>query len=124
MNGWRNQFGIKDISAPLSIQHEKEIISRRQTLVEIISFCKERSLKPYIVIPVMHKALSSQFTAAFKHNYMDSLMANVDADVLDFMEDEIGLCDKYFATALCLNKEGAQIFTQKVMKRIYSLENQ
>ena len=116
MDGWKKQFGINELSMPLSSQHEAEIFSRRKTLVEMITFCKERSLKPYIIVPVMHESLLSLFPDSFKSNYMDSLMAEGDAPVLDYMNDEMGKHDKYFSSALFLNQRGAKFFTHRVLK--------
>ncbi len=118
MQGWQNQFDIQDLSDYPSDQHLAEIASRRQLLIEMVAFCKERQLKPYIVIPVHHVSLSSLFSETFKYNYIKALTEDVGAPVLDYMNDEIGVHDGCFSTALFLNKEGAKLFTRKVIKDI------
>ena len=123
MNGWKKQFDIKDLSEVVSIQHAREIVIRRQTLLEMVRFCKERSLKPVVVVPVMHKSLSSMFPDIFNINYIDRLLEDVDAPILNFMNDDIGINDNYFSTALFLNKEGAKEFTKVVLNRIRDMEN-
>ena len=123
MDGWKHQFGIVNLSAPLSDQHKTEISCRRETLHDMIAFCKERDLHPYIVIPVMHKSLSSMFTKEFKSLYMDSLTANCGAPVLDYMNDEMITDKEYYTTALFLSVYGAKKFTQQVIKDINEMEN-
>lgn len=123
MDSWKKQFGIDDLSAPLSEPHQKEISSRHQTLQNIVDFCKERDLHPYIVIPVMHKSLSTMFPKEFKEMYMDSLTADTGAPILDYMDDKMNTEKEYFSTALFLSVTGAKIFTQMVIKDINNMEN-
>lgn len=123
MAGWKNQFGIGDLSAPLTERHQKEIASRRETLQSMIAFCKERDLHPYIVIPVMHNSLSSMFPVEFVAMYMDSLTANSGAPVLDYMHDDMKTEKEYFSSALFLSASGAKIFTRKVINDINKMEN-
>lgn len=122
MEGWKKQFGIENLSDPLTEQHQKEISSRSETLQSMVAFCKERNLHPYIVIPVMHRSLSSMFPKEFKAMYMDSLTAHSGAPVLDYMDDEMNSEKEYFSTALFLSTSGAKIFTQKVINDINNME--
>ena len=121
MEGWMKQFQIDDLSRIPSSQHKGEIISRRQTLIEMVSFCKERSLRPFIVLPVMHESLSSLFPADFIRYYIDSLLYNVDAPLLNYMNDDFCKNSDLFTTALFLNKKGAKLFTRKVIQDIAKL---
>ena len=122
MAGWKNQFGIQDLSAPISSQHTAEIESRRQTLEDIICFCKERNLHPVIVVPVMHYSLLAFFTEDFKKQYMDSLLSGLDAPVLNYMYDDMSNKDDSFTTALFLNKKGSLEFTSKVINDIEKIK--
>lgn len=118
MNGWKSQFEITDISAPLSEKHLAEQKSRRETLDEIILFCKERNLNPVVVIPPMHKTLTDQFTEVFLANYVDTFLANIDAPVLNCMMDKDIQSDEFFESALFLNKFGARKFTSKILMQL------
>ena len=122
MEGWKKQFEIHDLAVSPTHQHRQEIRSRRETLMEMIVFCKERSLHPYIIIPVMHESLSSMFPEKFKEMYMDSLTDNSGAPVLDYMNDSMNNSEEYFSTALFLNRSGANIFTRKVINDIKNME--
>lgn len=111
LNGWMKQFGITDLSAPLSEQHLAEQHSRRKTLDEIIEFCKKRDLKPVIVIPPMHHTLTNQFPGAFIDNYINKFLDGINVPVYNNMCID-SLDDDCFASALFLSKKGAMHHTR------------
>lgn len=114
LNEWKKQFGITDISAPLSEQHLSEQKSRRETLNEIIAFCKERDLKPVVVIPPMHYTLTDLFTKEFLENYVNKFLNGIEAPIYNEMNNII-LTDDCFDSALFVNKKGARLFTRKLV---------
>lgn len=118
MDGWKRQFSINDLSAPLTEKHKKEQLLRRQTLIDIVEFCRERSLRPVLVIPPMHPALSSMFPPEFRKNYIEEFIKGIDVPVYDYMYDDEIASSRYFLTALFLNKKGAKLFTQRLLKNI------
>lgn len=118
---WKKQFAISDLNAPLSDKHKKEQTGRAQVLSEMVSFCKERNLKPYIVLPPLHPALSSQLSKTFMQNYVYKFIESATNDktiLLDYSNDKTFHNDNYFQDSLLLNKVGAKIFTAKVLKDI------
>ena len=118
MNGWKKQFDIEDLSVTISSQHAKDLQNRKEILIEIAKFCRKRSLRPIIVIPVIHKSLEALFPVNFKSLYMDRLLNGIDIPVLDYMNDEIGNASEYFSTALFLNHKGSMVFTKRVFNDI------
>ena len=118
VRGWKNQFGIENLSAPLSSKHREEFKSRRTTLDNMIVFCKERQLKPVIVVPPMHHSLRELLPNDFKKQYVDDFLMDLDAQILDCMDNDIRDMDGYFDTALFLNKKGAKLFTKQVLTDI------
>lgn len=121
VNLWKKQFGIEDLNAPLSEQHILERTNRANTLREIIIFCKERSLKPYIVLPPMHTALSSSLSASFKKAYVyDFIVEATDGEdiLLDYIDNDFSKEDMYFMNSYFLNNKGAAMFTRKVLADI------
>lgn len=114
--GWKRQFGIFNLTAPMAEQHRQQFLSRRETLETIVSFCKERDLKPVIVIPPMHHTLHKQFPPEFIHNYIESFVAGIDAPVYNYMKAPVSDQDRNFRTALFLNENGAKIFTAQLLK--------
>lgn len=118
MSGWLKQFEISDLSAPLSEKHLTEQESRKKTLIEMVNFCKERALKPVIVIPPMHHSLSSMFPPEFKTNFIDAFLRGIDVPVFNYMNDVLMDHEEYYQTALFLNEQGARVFTKRVLKDI------
>lgn len=118
MNCWKTKFGLVDLKAPISEKHLEELHTRKKTLIKIIEFCKERTLKPVVVIPPMYHTLGSMFPDEFKRNYIDVFLKGIDAPVYDYMKDVEMDQEKYYQTALFLNEEGAKVFTKKVLDNI------
>ena len=116
--GWIKQFGITDINAELSEQHLEEQRSRRNTLDKIISFCKERDLSPIVVIPPMHRFLTTYFTKEFIDNYVNRFLDGINAPIYNYMYSEDIMVDDDFATALFLNSEGAKKYTKILIDRL------
>lgn len=122
MSGWLKQFEISDLSAPLSEKHLAEQESRKKTLIGMVDFCKERALKPVIVIPPMHHSLSSMFPPEFKTNYIDAFLSGIDVPVFNYMNDVLMDKEECYQTALFLNEQGARVFTKRVLKDLGIIE--
>lgn len=118
LDGWKKQFGITDLKSPLSQKHLKEKKARHETLIEIVDFCKERDLKPVIVIPPMHVTLTKQFPKEMIVNYIDSFLEGVNVPIFNYMSNELFLEEKYYKEALFLNSEGAKVFTEQIINDI------
>lgn len=123
MTGWKNQFGIKDLSEPISEQHLKELICRRKTLDEMIEFCKERSLIPIIIYPPMFHTLTTLFPSQFRVNYVQNFLNGIEAQVLDYMNSKEFDKEDYFSTALFLNQQGSKLFTKRVLMDLGIIKN-
>lgn len=118
MNCWKRQFGIDDLSTPITEKHLGELQGRKKTLIDIIDFCKERLLKPVVVIPPMYHTLGSMFPDEFKKNYIDLFLQGVDAPIYDYMNNLDMDKEEYYQTALFLNEKGAKVFTRIVLSDI------
>ena len=118
---WKKQFGITDLSAPLSKKHKKERSSRAETLREMIQFCKERSLKPYIVLPPIHYALYSHLPMSFMKNYIYDFIEEAIGDellLLDYFKCDNSYENNCFQNSYLLNKKGALTLTNNILMRI------
>lgn len=109
---WKKQFQIDDINTPLTEQHLFEQSCRKDTLKKMIVFCRERNLHPIIVIPPMHKELTSLFTKEFIDNYIYGFLAGIDVPIYDCMCCEKVNSDDYYINALFLNNVGSKVFTR------------
>lgn len=121
IDGWKKQFKIDDMDAPLPqhIQEGRKI--RVETLKEIMSFCVERNLNYYIVLPPVTQSLSSKFSTVFRNNYIYSFLdeAGVPQNrFLDYLEDSRFTDDSLFVNCMFLNKKGATQFTKQVLSDI------
>ena len=116
---WKKQFAIEDLNSSLSGKHKQEQANRAETLREIILFCKERNLKPYIVLPPVHPGLSSRLSDYFMRNYVYNFIETATDDrtnVLDYFKDASFQNDGYFQNSFFLNSKGAIAFTERVLK--------
>ena len=119
LRSWKKQFVIENLNSPLSEKHKKEQESRAETLREIIFFCKERNLKPYIVLPPVHKELSSRLSDSFMKNYVYDFIETAINDrkiVFDYFNNELFQKDEYFQNSYFMNSTGAKVFTEKILK--------
>lgn len=120
--GWKRQFRINNLDAPMSNIHKEQFESRRKTLKAIVDFCKERDLKPAIVIPPMYHTLWQQLPNEFISNYLEHFIESVDAPIYNYMESIDFDKEEYFKSALFLNKLGAKLFTTIVLKDLKLIE--
>lgn len=121
INLWKKQFDITDLNAPMSEKHMEERSSRAETLREMIQFCKERSLKPYIVLPPIHSALSSRLPKSFMKNYVYDFIEEAvgnDTMLIDFMQSGSSYNEGYFKNSYFLNEEGSLVFTKDILVRL------
>ena len=85
----------------------------------MVQFCQERNLKPYIVLPPVHKELSSRLSDSFIKNYVYDFIETAINDktiVLDYFNNALFHKDEYFQNSYYMNSIGAKVFTEKVLK--------
>lgn len=124
VKGWMAEFGIDELNAPLSPVNLKGQERRIALLADILSFCMERSLRPVIVIPPMHKSLSNKFTPTFRDNYIYPFIRKANTHnvlFLNYMDDERFDDERYFRNSFFMSEEGARKFTRIVLKDLHIL---
>lgn len=117
IDGWKNQFGISDLSAPLTEDKQKGRQVRIEVMRNLIDFCKERGYKPVYVIPPVTKYLAEYFTPDFKKIYISDFLKQVDREVLllDYSEDKKLMDKDLYFNSYFLNQTGAKLFTKHVL---------
>lgn len=118
---WKKQFNISDLNTPLSAENVKGRVSRLKTVEELINFCKDRDLRPVIVIPPVHPSLNKYFTHIFCENYLYSFLAKLDLNdviVLDHLSSDSFSNDDYFRDAFIMSKAGAKVYTKQVLSEL------
>lgn len=120
LNSWKVQFSISDLDASLSSEHKKDFIDRANTLREMIDFCKIRGLRPYVVLPPVHKTLSDILSPSFMDNYVYEFVKVAGAtDIfLNYFNSETFQKDEFFSNSYYLNSMGADKFTNDVIARL------
>ena len=121
INLWKEQFGITDLNAPMSEKHKEERSSRAKTLREMVQFCKERNLNPYVVLPPVHPTLSSRLSLSFMKNFVYDFIEEAVGDellLLDYLKCDNSYSDECFRNSYLLNKKGALEFTNDILMRI------
>ena len=119
INLWKEQFGIMDLDASMKEKHLMERSKRAKTLRKMISFCNERNLKAYVVLPPIHPALLSRFSQSFiKHYIYDFIHEAVDDKnkLIDHLGNVSFHKDEYFQNAYFMNGKGASKFTELILK--------
>lgn len=120
IKGWKEEFDIKDLNAPLSEKMAKCHDECAHIFASIIDFCKERALKPYIILPPMSDVLSKRFSNEAKETYIYSFIRRIqqitEVDVLDYMNDERYSSPSLYFNSLFLNLRGRKCFTKQVLR--------
>ncbi len=118
INGWKRQFGISDLDAPLTLENEEGREYRVKLMRELIDFCVERSYKPVYVIPPVTEHLGKFYTPTFEKTYIYDYLKSVDRNVitLDYSKDtKFRSDDSLYFNSFFLNKRGRRIFTDQVL---------
>lgn len=114
MEGWKKEFSIMSFDYPLSILNKDAYEDGVILLSDMINYCKERGYKPVLVLPPVHKTLSSCFTPQMKTKCVDSFVGKVlpeDVFFLDYFTDD-RFTDAMFSNSFLLNSKGASLFTK------------
>jgi hypothetical protein len=123
INGWKKQFNITDMNAPLPIHIKEGREKRVSTLKDIISFCKERELRPVIVLPPITQHLSSKMSETFRNNYIYSFLEEVNLCNTPFLNylDDNRFQDGDFFNSFFLNRNGAKKFTKIIYDEVIKI---
>ena len=119
IDGWKKQFNIQDLEAPLT-EHILEGRQKRiKTLKKIVSFCKDREFSLVFVIPPITKYLSNKLTPKFRELYINSFLMEAGAEkipFLNYLDDEELQKPEYYFNSFFLNKKGRKVFTERVIR--------
>ena len=120
MEGWKHQFSISDLEAPLTEENQYGREYRIELMRKLVDFCVERDYQPVYVIPPVTEYLVKKYTSKFRQVYIYDYLKQVNRDVmlLDYSDDK-GLMDKdlYF-NSFFLNRRGRKALTIRVLKEL------
>lgn len=119
INIWEKEFGIRNLSAPLSMGNKHGMEIRQKLMNDIINFCEERKLQPVIVSPPVHESLAEYFTTEFCKNYLHDFIDGLNLINIPYIhwldpnkDYPCSLDSTDFYNSFFLNKKGAKKFTE------------
>lgn len=120
LKNWMKEFSLKDFKTPLSLYNQDAIEDAANILNETISFCKERNIRPCLLIPPVYHTLGEKFTSEIREVIINSLIEKIEDKSVwfhNYMDDADFTNDRnLFQNSYLMNKKGAQAFTKKVLK--------
>lgn len=120
VNGWKEQFGIKDFEAPLTESNKEGRNYRVNLMRELIDFCIERDYKPVYVIPPVTEHLSKFYTPKFEQLYIYDFLKQVRRDIplLDYSKVPNLKNDELYFNSFFMNKDGRRLFTNMALSEL------
>lgn len=126
MDSWKREFDIKDLDAPLDEKMEKCHNECARIFADMIDFCKERGLKPYLIFPPVSSVLSGQFSDKTKETYIYSFIRKIqelsEIPFLDYMSDERFASPSLYFDSFFMNLHGRKLFTGQVLRDLGMLK--
>ena len=122
MKGWMFEFSIMDFQNDLIMKNMDAYQDSLCILTDMINFCLERGFKPVLTIPPISKQLLIYITPAMRQFFIYDFVekANVKkVPFLDYMNDhEFAENSRLFMNSVFLNRDGAVLFTKKILRDI------
>ena len=116
IKGWKHEFALSDFSQLLSLFNKDGVNDAAEILNDIISFCKERKIKPVIMIPPMYHTLAEEFDEKARQLFVYDLIEKIEDKTVQFynyMDDSRFSRDSPLSmNSFFLNKKGAKKFTR------------
>ena len=124
MESWRKEFSIIRFSDPLSLVNKDAYSDGAALLSQMVTYCKERELKPVFAMPPVSEAMRRQFTPEMKLLFIDGFVkkgVGDNAKFLDYFTDA-RFTDDCFQNSFIMNDFGARKFTEVLLKDVESLK--
>lgn len=122
LNIWKRELGIVSYRSGMQRpEWKREIALSKGWLEKILMLCKEKSWKPFVIVPPMSQILLDRISPEFrKANYYDILREVVKKEVpiLDYSGNREFCHPDLYGNPCFLAKRGAMLFTRDVLKRI------
>nr|WP_308757655.1 hypothetical protein [uncultured Bacteroides sp.] len=116
VDGWKKQFGISDLNAPLSTQNMEKQHVVIKLYQEIIEFVVQRGYKPVFVMPPVTRELGGYFSNTFFENYIYPFTDSFkDVHFLNYFNDPDFNDPNLYFNSFFLNLNGRKVFTQRVL---------
>lgn len=121
---WKKEFSLYNLHNPLALINQDRFNDSVDALRRLLRSCVEHEYKPVLVLPPISKQLSSKLDDSFRkqfiYNFVESANT-INAPFLDYLDDVEFEDDRLFRNAYLLGREGAKLFTNKVVKEIRTI---
>ena len=122
MTLWKKEFSITDFSYPLSILNLDGIEDASRILNEMIEFCKDRHIRPAILIPPVYHTLGNILTQEIRELTIKPIIEKLEDKSVwfhNYMDDPLFTNDiSLFRNSFLMNEKGAKLFTRQILKDI------
>lgn len=126
INRWKKEFDIKNLEANIDTKMRRCQEECANKFVEIIRFCKDRELKPVLILPPVTAELNSFLSDKTKETYIYSFVRMIQAietvDLMDYMTYNEFATSSFYINSLFLNKTGRKKFTEQVLKDLKNMQ--
>lgn len=117
---WMHEFGLDDLSSPLSLVNKDAVDNAVFLLDEIITYCRGLGHKPILVFPPMYHTLSEKFTKEARDTLIGAMVDRLKDKTVPFLNymDDMEFCraPELFVNAYLMNDAGAKKFTKRVLR--------
>ena len=121
INGWQGEFDLSDLNPNhLSPRVVQSIDYNSKLLDKINTFCKEKIINCFIIIPPLSKELSELIPSDFRERCFYSVIRKKNIPYFDYTDDIELTQNELFLDSLFLNKKGRLKFTNKL---IFDIKN-
>lgn len=122
INRWKYELFLKNFSTDGLSQEVKESLKYNSgVLDQIISFCKERSIKLVAVILPISDSLNKYIDEDFKNHCLYSILKSKDIALLNYSTDARFSNNSNFQDELRMNLKGRRKFTAQVIADLRTL---
>lgn len=122
INCWEREFSIKSFNVSDLSQEVKDSLTYNSgVLDQIISFCKERDIKPVVTVLPVSNTLNKYFNVEFRKHCLLSILESKNIQVLNYAADARFTDDANFQDELKMNLTGRRKFTAQVVSDLKRL---
>ena len=122
MKCWMDEFDLKDLDLPLDERMESCHEECADKFAEIIDFCKERDLRPILILPPITRVLRMMFSDKAVETYIYSFIRRIQkrskVTLMDYLNDEELSDSSLYFDSLFMNARGRRIFSERVLAEL------
>ena len=119
MKCWMDEFDLKDLDLPLDEHMESCHEECADKFAEIVDFCKERDLRPFLLLPPMTHELRMMFSEKAAETYIYSFIRRIQkrsrVTLMDYMNNDALSDSSLYFDSLFMNTRGRRVFSERVL---------